>query len=125
MSKCLERISSVSTRPNTPSCTLRLVQKHLVSLFQLLKWNKLRPHIAKRIALSDVPFAHSRLETGEVRGCVVCMPWKHVPSRRIVKDQPVEDPVAESPAEKKDATGKEVKGKWKLERGRNSEKAEV
>jgi hypothetical protein len=90
----------------------------LVSLFQLLKWNKLRPHIAKRIALSDVPFAHGKLETGEVRGCVICMPWKHVAGRRIVNAPPDEDPV-ESPLEEKKGD------KLKKERGEIDEKREI
>jgi NADPH:quinone reductase-like Zn-dependent oxidoreductase len=58
-------------------------KKNLTSLFQLLKWNKIRPHIAKRVALSEVAFAHTKLETGEVRGNVVCLPWKRVGSRHI------------------------------------------
>jgi NADPH:quinone reductase-like Zn-dependent oxidoreductase len=58
-------------------------KRHLSSLFQLLKWNKLRPHIAKRVALSEVAFAHSKLECGEVRGNVVCIPWNHVGCRHI------------------------------------------
>jgi len=61
-------------------------KKHLYSLFQLLKWNKLRPHLAKRVALSDVAYAHDKIETGEVRGCVVCLPWKRVGQRHITKD---------------------------------------
>ncbi|GKZ00225.1 hypothetical protein MPSEU_000975400 [Mayamaea pseudoterrestris] len=58
-------------------------KKHLTSLFQLMKWNKLRPHIAKRVGLSEVAFAHVKLETGEVRGNVVCLPWKRVGSQHI------------------------------------------
>jgi hypothetical protein len=95
----------------------------LVSLFQLLKWNKLRPHIAKRIALTDVAFAHSKLETGEVRGCVVCLPWKPVAARRIVKELP-SVPTAENPIEPGEAKDSQAR-RWGKDRGKRSEKIEV
>ncbi|EEC46389.1 predicted protein [Phaeodactylum tricornutum CCAP 1055/1] len=37
---------------------------------------KIRPHIAKRVMLSDVAAVHARLENGDIRGIVVCQPWK-------------------------------------------------
>lgn len=68
-------------------------------------------------------FAHSKLETGEVRGCVVCLPWKHVAARRIVKELP-SVPTAENPIEPSEAKESHVR-KWGSFRGKHSEKGEV
>jgi hypothetical protein len=51
----------------------------------LLKENKLRPHIAKRVSLTDVAFSHSKLEAGAVRGNVVCMPWKKISKKNVIE----------------------------------------
>jgi len=53
-------------------------KKNLKSLFQLLKWNKVKPHIAKRVALTEVAAAQTKLENGEIRGTIVCLPWKKI-----------------------------------------------
>jgi len=53
-------------------------KKNLKSLCQLLKWNKVKPHISKRVTLTEVAAAQSKLENGEIRGTVVCLPWKKI-----------------------------------------------
>lgn len=45
-------------------------------LFHLLKRRFIKPHIAKRIGLSDVAEAHATLEQENARGEIVCLPWK-------------------------------------------------
>ena len=55
-----------------------------MSLFQLLKWNKIKPHIARRVTLSEVVKAHVKLEGGKVRGILVCLPWKRVSPKDCV-----------------------------------------
>ena len=52
------------------------MQKNLKSLLHLLKWDKIKPHIAKRVGLEGVTAAQTKLESGELRGTVVCLPWK-------------------------------------------------
>ena len=54
-----------------------------MSLFQLLKWDKLKPKIGRRIALSEIAKAHEKLENGSVRGVLVCMPWKRVSPQAV------------------------------------------
>ena len=51
-------------------------QLDLEILFHLLKKRFIKPHIAKRVALSEVPSAHASLEQENVRGQIVCLPWK-------------------------------------------------
>ena len=60
-------------------------KKNLQALFQLLKWQKIKPHIAKRVALPEVAAVHERLESGDVRGTVVCFPWKRNGSKGVSK----------------------------------------
>jgi len=50
-------------------------RKNLESLFSLLSMGKIKPHIAKRIGLEEVPAFHASLEADTVRGIVVCFPW--------------------------------------------------
>ena len=45
-------------------------------LFHLLQKKFIKPHIAKRIALSEVPEAQASLEQENTRGEIVCLPWK-------------------------------------------------
>jgi NADPH:quinone reductase-like Zn-dependent oxidoreductase len=45
-------------------------------LFHLLKKKFIKPHIAKKIALSEVPEAQASLEQENARGEIVCLPWK-------------------------------------------------
>lgn len=52
----------------------------LQSLCRLLKFQKIQPHIAKRVGLSEVASAQTSLEQGDVRGIVVCYPWRKVNS---------------------------------------------
>lgn len=52
----------------------------LEHVFQLLRQRDIKPHIAKRVCLSEVGEAHVYLELGKSRGAIVCMPWK----RRIL-----------------------------------------
>jgi D-arabinose 1-dehydrogenase-like Zn-dependent alcohol dehydrogenase len=52
-----------------------ILQKHVMSLFQLLSWKKIKPHIAKKVSLDEVGLSHEKLEKGQVRGIVVCLPW--------------------------------------------------
>jgi len=48
----------------------------LEHVFQLLRQRDIKPHIAKRVCLSEVAEAHVYLELGKSRGAIVCMPWK-------------------------------------------------
>lgn len=52
-------------------------------LFQQLKHNKMTPHIAKRVALTGVGEAQEKLERGEIRGTVVCFPWRSIRAAKI------------------------------------------
>jgi D-arabinose 1-dehydrogenase-like Zn-dependent alcohol dehydrogenase len=52
-------------------------KKNLKSLCQLLKWNKIKPNIARRVSLSEVADAQEKLENGDLYGTVVCLPWKN------------------------------------------------
>ena len=60
-----------------------LQQKNLTALFQLLQLKKIRPQIAKRIGLDEVGLSHRKLEHGQVRGTVICLPWKRIPREKI------------------------------------------
>lgn len=62
-----------------------LPQKNLKYLFQLLKWDKVKPTIARRIPLSEVAKGHAKLEEGSVRGVLVCLPWKRVSPKSVSK----------------------------------------
>lgn len=53
------------------------------ALFQLLLMRKVKPQIAKRVALDEVGLSHRKIEQGQVRGTVVCLPWKRVSRRNI------------------------------------------
>jgi NADPH:quinone reductase-like Zn-dependent oxidoreductase len=53
-------------------------KQDLKTLCQLLKWNKLKPHIAKRVALPEVAAAQAKLEQGDTRGTIVCFPWRPI-----------------------------------------------
>lgn len=53
-------------------------KQDLTTLCQLLKWNKLKPHIAKRVALTEVANAQAKLEQGDIRGTIVCFPWRPI-----------------------------------------------
>lgn len=55
----------------------------LKTLFQHLKHNKMSPHIAKRVALTGVGEAQAKLESGEMRGAIVCFPWRSMRSAKI------------------------------------------
>jgi D-arabinose 1-dehydrogenase-like Zn-dependent alcohol dehydrogenase len=59
------------------------LQKNLQALFQLLKMRKVKPHIAKRVGLDEVGLSHRKLENGNVRGTVVCLPWKGINRKGI------------------------------------------
>jgi NADPH:quinone reductase-like Zn-dependent oxidoreductase len=48
----------------------------LEHVFQLLRQRDIKPHIAKRVCLSEVAEAHVYLELGKSRGSIVCLPWK-------------------------------------------------
>ena len=52
-------------------------QLDLDILFHLLKKKFIKPYIAERISLLDVPAAQKSLEEGEyIKGEIVCLPWK-------------------------------------------------
>jgi hypothetical protein len=53
-------------------------QLDLEILFHLLKKRFIKPHIAKRIALSEVAEAQASLEKENARGEIVCLPWKRL-----------------------------------------------
>jgi D-arabinose 1-dehydrogenase-like Zn-dependent alcohol dehydrogenase len=53
-------------------------QLDLEILFHLLKKRFIKPHIAKRIALSEVAEAQASLEKENARGEIVCLPWKRI-----------------------------------------------
>lgn len=57
-------------------------QKNLQALFQLLKWHKIKPIIAKKVTLSEVATVHARLENGDCKGTVVCHPWMRRNSKK-------------------------------------------
>jgi NADPH:quinone reductase-like Zn-dependent oxidoreductase len=61
-------------------------KKNLKSLFQLLKWNKIKPHVARRISLPEVASAQTKMENGDIRGIVVCLPWKRVGQSDVSRD---------------------------------------
>ena len=52
-------------------------------LFQQLKHSKMTPHIAKRVSLTGVGEAQAKLESGEIRGTVVCFPWRSMRAAKI------------------------------------------
>lgn len=58
-------------------------KQDLKSLCQLLKWNKLKPHIAKRVSLPEVAAAQTKLEKGDIRGTIVCFPWRPIRAGKI------------------------------------------
>jgi D-arabinose 1-dehydrogenase-like Zn-dependent alcohol dehydrogenase len=62
-----------------------IFQKNLKSLCQLLKWNKIKPNIVKRVSLAEVATAQTKLESGELSGIVVCLPWKKIETAQIKK----------------------------------------
>jgi NADPH:quinone reductase-like Zn-dependent oxidoreductase len=62
-------------------------KKDLQTLCQLLKWNKMTPHISRRVALSEVASAQTKLEKGDIRGTVICFPWRRVGSGNILKEE--------------------------------------
>ncbi len=45
-------------------------------LLHLLKKRFIKPHIAKKVALSEVAEAHESLEKETSRGEIICLPWK-------------------------------------------------
>jgi NADPH:quinone reductase-like Zn-dependent oxidoreductase len=47
-------------------------------LFHLLKKKFIKPHICKRVALSEVAEAQDSLEKENARGDIVCLPWKRI-----------------------------------------------
>jgi NADPH:quinone reductase len=53
-------------------------KQDLKTLCQLLKWNKIKPHVAKRVALTEVGGAQKKLEQGDIRGTIVCFPWRPI-----------------------------------------------
>lgn len=55
----------------------------LTTLCQLLKWNKLKPHIAKRVSMPEVAAAQTKLENGDIRGTIVCFPWRPIRAKNI------------------------------------------
>ena len=44
---------------------------------------KIKPQIAKRVSLDEIGLSHCKLEQGQVRGTVVCLPWRRVSRRNI------------------------------------------
>lgn len=44
---------------------------------------KIKPQIAKRVSMDEVGLSHRKLEQGQVRGTVVCLPWRRVSKRNI------------------------------------------
>jgi NADPH:quinone reductase-like Zn-dependent oxidoreductase len=59
----------------------------LKTLCQLLKWNKLKPHIAKRVSMPEVAAVQTKLENGDIRGTVVCFPWRPIRAVNIAQDE--------------------------------------
>lgn len=62
-------------------------KQDLKTLYQLLKWNKLKPHIAKRVSLAEVAGAQAKLEKGDIRGTIVCFPWRPIRSGKITDNE--------------------------------------
>lgn len=50
------------------------------TLLQWLRWNKLSPHVSKRMGLNDMAKWHSALEMADpsIRGALVMLPWRQV-----------------------------------------------
>jgi hypothetical protein len=54
------------------------LQENLTDLFRLLKWQKLKPNISTRVSLSEVGIAQTKIEKTQLKGLVVCLPWKRM-----------------------------------------------
>ena len=47
----------------------------------MLKKRFIKPHIAKRVALTEVAEAQATLEEENARGEIVCLPWKRTAAK--------------------------------------------
>ena len=66
-------------------------KKTVESLLELLKNQKVKPHIAQRVSLSEVAAAQMGLEVGELFGSVVCIPWRNADKKAVVPVQADDD----------------------------------
>jgi hypothetical protein len=57
----------------------------------MLKKREIKPHIAKRVGLSEVVDAHSYVEKGKARGEIVCLPWKRLGNKSEGREGPDND----------------------------------
>ena len=57
---------------------LNHAQKNLETLFQLLRWSKLRPIIRHTVSLDQVGKVMSNFDLGDMKGSVIVLPWKRV-----------------------------------------------
>lgn len=56
----------------------------LQTVVQSLRWNKIDPpHISKRVSLAGVAAAQAKLEANDLRGIVVCFPWRPLRSNKV------------------------------------------
>lgn len=76
---------------------------------------KVKPQIAKRVALDEVGLSHRKLEQGQVRGTVVCLPWKRVSRRNIQQMDEDKETKKESSRKKKDGKKKQTESAAKEE----------
>lgn len=60
-------------------------KKILEALFGLLKNNKVKPAISKRISLAEVGQCHKKIESDSSRGMIVCLPWKRLKKNKVVE----------------------------------------
>jgi hypothetical protein len=57
----------------------------------MLRKREIKPHIAKRVGLTEVVDAHTYLEKGKARGEIVCLPWKRVGAKTEGREGPEDD----------------------------------
>ncbi|KAL7581542.1 hypothetical protein ACA910_022107 [Epithemia clementina (nom. ined.)] len=60
-------------------------KRNIQTLFQLLKSKKIKPNITNRVGLDEVGLYHDKIETGQARGIIVCLPWKRVSKKSIFR----------------------------------------
>mmetsp|Transcript_10576 Transcript_10576/g.15377 ORF Transcript_10576/g.15377 Transcript_10576/m.15377 type:complete len:90 (+) Transcript_10576:2-271(+) len=51
-------------------------KRDLEYLLTLLEKEKIKPNLAGRVPLYDVPEAQKKIQEGKIRGMLVCKPWK-------------------------------------------------
>jgi D-arabinose 1-dehydrogenase-like Zn-dependent alcohol dehydrogenase len=74
----------VFTRSIANVSSFSSTQTDLQHVFGLLRKRDIKPHVTKRVCLSEVAESHVYLELGKSRGVIVCMPWRrHIPGTGV------------------------------------------